>query len=678
MAKLQTSNLADPSQRSNGSGEAAPQWGELLWSPSKNRIRQSNIARFMAWLERERGLRFASYDELWRWSVTEIEAFWTAIWDHFDVEAAQRYTRVLSSNDMPGARWFEGARLNFAQHALRQERRTPDETAIYAFSEERPMQEITWSELGESVRKLATALRNLGIKPGDRVISYLPNTTEAAIALLAATAIGAVFASASPEFGSKTVIDRFGQLEPKLIFASSGYRFNGACRDRRENLEAIIDGLPSLEHAVLLPFDTMDIVRHKSVSTHTWPSLMKDEPPPAADFQFEQVSHDHPLWVLFSSGTTGLPKAIIHSHAGILLEHLKSEHFTAELKPNSTLFFYTTTSWMVWNTLFCSLLTGASIVIYDGSPVYPDSSVLWRMAEEAGVTALGMSPGLVNKMDAEGIRPGDAFDLSRLEMIILGGAPSTPETFQWFYNHVAKDLWVTSQTGGTDLCGTIAGGVALAPVYAGEIQGRALGINVDCWSPSGKTLRNETGELVIRSPSPSMPIGFWNDEDGERYRNSYFSSYPGTWQQGDLCLINDRGGVYIFGRSDATLNRHGVRIGTAEIYRTLEGIPGVADSLAVCVGEQMILFVQTQPEERLSDQLTKKIRDALRQENSPRHVPDRIIGTPAIPYTLTGKRMEVPVRRLLEGEEVQRVADPQMMREPKALEWYVDLAMSFN
>ena len=653
-----------------------PDWGEQLWAPSRQKVQDSNLMRFMLWLDQERGLKFSNFDDLWNWSVSDLDGFWSAIWDHFGVEAERRYDRVVSTHQMPGAVWFEGSRLNFTQNILRYEAATPDKTAIVAFTEDEPKREVSWAELGSSVRKLATAMRAMGVEPGDRVICYLPNRVEAIIAQLASAAIGAIFSSASPEFGAKTVVDRFGQLEPKLIFAAASYRFNGASRDKRDNIDAVLASIPSLKHIVYVHSDSPATAPPATIKLHDWDELLDQSADDQSGFEYEQVGHDHPLWILFSSGTTGLPKAIVQSHAGILLEHLKSGHFSAELKPDSTIFFYTTTSWMVWNSLICTLLTGCSIVIYDGSPVYPDAAALWRMTEEARVTDLGFSPGLVQKMAASNVVPAAQFDLDHLEMIVLGGAPSTPETFSWFYDNVKDDLWVTSQTGGTDLCGTIAGGVATRPIFAGEIQGPALGIHVDCFSATGESLRNETGELVIRSPSPSMPIRFWNDPDDNRYHETYFSTFPGVWQQGDLCQINDRGGLYVMGRSDATLNRNGVRIGTAEIYRAMETLPGVEDSLVVCVSDEIILFVQMRDGHVFDDTASSSISTALKRETSPRHIPDRIVAVPAIPYTLTGKRLEVPVRRLLEGAPLNSVADPQMLRDARALEWFEKFRMT--
>lgn len=656
----------------------SPQQGELLWTPCEERIRRSNLYRYMRWLEAERGLSFSEYEALWSWSVTDPEAFWASIWDYFGVEAERGYDTIRSGNNMLETRWFEGAILNFTQNLMRFEGDDPEKTVIHAFREGAPPERITWRELGDAVRKLASALRELGIRPGDRVVSYLPNTPQAAIAMLAATAIGAVFASAAPEFGAKTVIDRFGQLEPRLLFAPTGYRYGGKDIERTGQVETIVESLPSLEHLVVIPFGDFRFPDPAGASLHDWQSLFRGPVPERSEFRYEQVPADHPLWVLFSSGTTGLPKAIVHTHAGILLEHLKNQHFSGELGPDSTIFFYTTTSWMVWNSLFCSLLTGASVVLYDGNPLFPDSRKLWQIVEEARATYLGLSPSLVRKMDQDGIRPGTDFDIAPLETVVLGGAPSTPQTYEWFYRQVKQDLWVSSQSGGTDMCTTLISGVALLPVYAGEMQGRALGIQIDCWSPEVRPVRNEVGELVIRAPFPSMPTGFWNDPDGARFRESYFSHFPGIWRQGDMLMINDRGGCFVFGRSDATLNRHGVRIGTAEIYRTLETIEAVQDSLVIGTSmhdhPRLLLFVKMRQGRELTGTVVSTIRARLSADNSPRHVPDEIIAVPAIPYTLTGKRLEVPVRRIIEGADPDKVTNRDLMREPSALDWYVHFA----
>ncbi|WP_081812151.1 acetoacetate--CoA ligase [Hyphomonas chukchiensis] len=662
----------------SGSLPIAPQQGDLLWSPSSARVERSNLFRYKAWLESRRGLCFESYEALWDWSVTDVDAFWASIWDYFAVDAVQKYNTILSGPEMPGAIWFEGARLNFCQHLLRHESVNPDRVVIHAFSESGVHREVTWTQLGESVRRMATALRNLGIVPGDRIVSYLPNIPETAIAMMAATAIGAVWASAAPEFGSKTVIDRFAQLDPKLIFVTDGYTFAGADKDRSDQVAQIVEGLPSLDHVVHVPYNQEVRLTFSGVSAHTWRDLIDTNAPTRERFEFEQVAHDHPLWVLFSSGTTGLPKAIIHSHAGMLLEQLRAQHFCAELTPDSTIFFYTTTSWMVWNSLYSALVTGASVVIYDGNPLYPDSSKLWRITEASRATVLGLSPSLVVKMDQDGVQPGRDFDVSALEMVILGGAPSTPQTFAWFYNHVKPDLWVTSQSGGTEICSAITGAVSLLPVHAGEMQGRVLGIHVEAWNERGESVRNEVAELVICAPFPSMPLGFWNDPGDQRYFESYFEDFPNAWRQGDLFMINDRGGCYIFGRSDATLNRHGIRIGTSEIYRTLEQMPEIDDAMVVAPtlqdGPQMLLFVTLRANAALTSAMDEMICRRLREDNSPRHVPDRIIKVPSIPYTITGKRLEVPVRRILEGTPVDQVANPDLMRDPGTLNWYLEYA----
>tara|TARA_R100001086_G_scaffold218262_4_gene134897 strand:+ start:6910 stop:8973 length:2064 start_codon:yes stop_codon:yes gene_type:complete len=657
--------------------------GDLLWTPTAERVERSNLFRYTEWLEHEKGHVFEDYQALWTWSVEEVDTFWASLWEYFQVDASRTYNSILSGATMPEAVWFEGARLNFCQHLLRHEANNPDRTVIHAFSETGPHLQISWAELGSSVRSMATALRNLGIKPGDRIVSYLPNIPETAIAMMAATAIGAVWASAAPEFGAGTVIDRFAQLDPKLIFVTDGYSFAGVERDRSRQVEEIIAELPSLEHVVHVP--SRKPSSHPArlmANTLPWDALAKTVAPDASDFRYEQVAHDHPLWILFSSGTTGLPKAIIHSHAGMLLEQLRAQHFCAELRPDSTIFFYTTTSWMVWNSLYSALVTGASVVIYDGNPLYPNSSALWHITEASGATVLGLSPSLVTKMDQDGVKPATAFDLSALEMVILGGAPSTPHTFAWFYQNVKEDLWVTSQSGGTEICSAITGAVAFLPVYAAEMQGRVLGIHVESWNEAGESVRDEIGELVICAAFPSMPVGFWNDPDRQRYHDSYFSDFPGVWRQGDLFVINTRGGCYIHGRSDATLNRHGVRIGTAEIYRTLEHIREIEDCMVIAPllnGEpEMLLFVTRQDNDPLTSELEQRIRRALKETNSPRHVPDRILLAPSIPYTITGKRLEVPIRRILEGLPASKVANPDLMRDPASLDWYVKLSQNLT
>jgi acetoacetyl-CoA synthetase len=653
--------------------------GELLWTPSAAFAENSQLARFVDWLAAERGLRFDDYAALWRWSVHDLDAFWGALWDFFDVISSTPYTAVRAG-EMPGTRWFSGSRLNFAEHLLRHEAvAAPDEVAIVHSSELRARSELTWRELGRAVRVLATQLRALGIQPGDRIVSFAPNIVETAIAMLAATAVGAVWSSAAPEFGAQTVLDRFAQIEPKLLFASDGYRFGGKDFHRRPELAAIAAGLPTLERIVWLPYLDPAAPPPAGVPAVLWNDLLAGPEVARESFAFERVDERHPLWVLFSSGTTGLPKALVHGHTGITLELLKSTAFNSNLTPRSRMFFYSTTGWMMWNALLAALLQGASVVLYDGHPAYPEPDLLWRMAADAGVTLFGASPTFVQQMQKNGIVPKAAHDLARIDTVFLAGSPAVPETFTWLYENVNANLWVTSQSGGTDFCSGLVGSVPTQPVYAGEIQARILGMDVHAWDDAGNELTDAVGELVVTSPAPSMPLYFWNDPGNARYLESYFSVFPGVWRHGDFIKINARGGCYVYGRSDSTLNRFGVRIGTAEIYRCLERLPEVADSLIVCIeteggGFYMPLFVKPAPGVELDAALRRKLIERLRLDCSPRHVPDEIHQVPDVPYTLTAKKMEVPVRRILGGAAPERVAMRDAMRNPEAIDWFVEFA----
>lgn len=654
--------------------------GELLWTPSPEFARSSNLARYQEWLRVHRGRAFAGYDELWRWSVDELEEFWASIWEYFDVRSATPYRKVLSARVMPGASWFEGARVNYAEHVLRHEEAArPDEVALHHRGEARPAGALTWRELGRQVRTLATELRGMGVRPGDRVASYLPNVPEAIVAMLATTAVGAVWSSAAPDFGVPTVIDRFAQIAPKVLFAVDGYRFAG--RDYRRDAEVgeIVARLPSVERVIRVSVLGSPGQGAAVVSSIRWEDLMARPEVPREAFRYERVEHDHPLWVVFSSGTTGLPKAIVHGHVGILLDHLRLLHLHCGLRPGSAMFFYTSTGWMMWNVLASSLLCGAAAVLYDGNPVHPDAGCLWRIAEETGTTYFGASASFVQTMDRLGFVPSERHDLSRLEGTLVGGSPVTPPMFEWFYRNVKRDLWFTSQSGGTETCSCLVTGVPTLPVYAGEIQARALGIDLHAWSDNGREILDAVGEMVVTSPFPSMPIRFWNDADGRRYRESYFEPFPGVWRHGDFIRINARGGCYIDGRSDSTLNRHGVRIGTAEVYRVVEQVEGVADSLVVCCNDPdgsfyMPLFVEVKPGAAFDAALVERIEARLRRECSPRHVPDEILQVDAIPYTLTGKKMEVPVRKILMGWPPEKAASRDAMSNPGALDHFARLA----
>lgn len=655
--------------------------GELLWTPREDFARSSNIAHYMGWLARERGRSFADYAALWDWSVTDLDGFWSSIWDYFGVQSIAPYRSVLSSNAMPGTQWFEGSRVNYAEHLLRYEAKAaPGETAIHHCTENRALATMSWQELGRQVRIVATQLRKLGVGPGDRVVSYMPNVPETAIAMMATTAIGAVWSSAAPEFGTKTVTERFAQIAPKLLFAADGYRFGGKNFKRESEVRSIIAELPTLECVVWLPYLEPALPPPELANVIAWDALLDHPDISREAFRYEHVAHDHPLWVVFSSGTTGLPKAIVHSHVGVLVEHLKLMHFHLGLKPGSVMFFYSTTGWMMWNLLLAAFVTGSAVVLYDGNPAHPSLDFLWQLAADTGATSFGASPTYVQMMEKAGLEPGKLYDLSRLESIVVAGAPSTPETFAWFYRCVKQDLWVTSQSGGTEICSGFVGAVPLLPVYAGEIQTRMLGMDVHAWRDDGSgEVVDEVGELVVTHPFPSMPIKFWNDANDKRYRESYFEVFPGVWRHGDFIKVNARGGCYIYGRSDSTLNRYGVRIGTAEIYRAVEQLPEIADSLIVCCELPggnffMPLFVKLKPEAVLNDALVQRISKKLREDCSPRHVPDRVYAVEQIPYTLTGKKMEVPIRKILMGWPLEKAASRDAMMNPPAIDTFVRFA----
>ncbi|MGB6882914.1 MAG: acetoacetate--CoA ligase, partial [Candidatus Acidiferrum sp.] len=634
--------------------------GELLWTPNAARIEDANLTRFAEWLGRERGLQFSNYEEMWQWSVSELEEFWQAIWDYFGVESSAQHTRVLGKRTMPGAEWFPGARLNYAQHVLRGERAGGD--AVLFVSETAPLSGVPWEKFAGHVRILATRLRELGVLPGDRVVAYMPNIPETMIAMLATTAIGAIWACCSPDFGSRGVIDRIQQLSPKVLFCVDGYRYGGKAFERKGELAAIMGALGGLEHVVYLPYLNAEDHVGPCQGALEWNKLLEHAAVPRGKFEFAQVPFGHPLWVLFSSGTTGLPKAIVQSHGGILLEQLKLQHFHMDYRAGERAFFHTTSGWMMWNFLASMPLSGVCPVLYDGNPAYPGPDVLWRVAQDSRASFFGASPAYVDVMAKAGIVPRERFELSHLRAIMPAGSPVSPECTAWFYRNVKEDVWIATGSGGTDCCTGFVGGVPTQPVYAGEIQACSLGVAAYAFNEKGKSVVDEVGELVLTEPMPSMPIYFWNDADGSRYRESYFDVYPGVWRHGDFFRVNRRGGCFVLGRSDATLNRQGVRIGTAEIYRALAQIEEVEDSLVVNLDLPdgkffMPLFVTLAGGRRLDAELERKIRERLRREYTPRHVPDRVIQAPGIPMTLTRKKMEVPVRKILMGVPIAQAAN---------------------
>jgi acetoacetyl-CoA synthetase len=626
----------------------------------------------MRWL-RVRGHDFADYAALWQWSIDDQDRFWASLWDYFEVIASSSYERVLGARCMPGADWFPGSRLNYAEHALRYER--PGADALLHSSERHGIAALSWTELAGTVRRLATRMRELGVAPGDRVVAYLPNAPEAVMAMLATVSIGAIWASCSPDFGAQGVIDRFQQLAPTLAFGIDGYVYGGRRYDRTSELAAIVSALPSLSAVVLVSHLQPESSVPALADAISWEDATGGPDVPREAFVFEQMPFSHPLWILFSSGTTGLPKPIVHSHGGMILEQIKSLRLMMDVHPGERLFFYTTTGWMMWNFLVSSLLIDAVPVLYDGNPAYPNPDSLWALVEQSGASFFGASPTYVGILEKASVVPRTRFDLSMLKSVMLAGSPVTAEVQRWFYRNVKADLWAFAGSGGTDLCTGIVGGVVLQPLYAGEIQGRQLGIAAYAFDEAGRSVVDEVGELVITKPLPCMPVGFWNDDDGSRYREAYFDRFPGVWRHGDFFKVNDRGGCFVLGRSDATLNRYGVRIGTAEVYRSLSQVEEVEDSLIVNLdlpggGFFMPLFVRLRDGVALDEALLDKIRACMRSTYSARHVPDKIYQVGAIPYTLNGKKMEVPVRRILMGMAVEKAANLSAVANAESLEYF--------
>ena len=627
--------------------------GTLLWEPSTTERDAANVTRLIGWLERERGLAFPDYEALWRWSVQDLDGFWGAMWDYFQLGA--RTGPVLGRDTMPGADWFPDMTVNYAEQIFR--RGGGDGTALVFAAEGRAPVSWSWDELADQVARAAAGLKRLGVGMGDRVVAYIPNIPEAVVSLLATASLGAIWSCCSPDFGTAAVMDRFRQVDPSVLIAVDGYPYGGKVYDRRAIVEDLRRHLPTLRAVVWVPyqFGSPPDLPPEYV---TWPELTREP----ARLTFRRVPFSHPLWVVYSSGTTGLPKPIVHGHGGILLVHLVNGHVHMNLTENSRFFWFTTTGWMMWNTLVSGLLSGGVIVLYDGHPTYPRADSLFELAEGQAVTFFGTSAAYLAQAQKAGIRPGQRFGLASLEAVGSTGSPLAPGQFAWVYREVKRDLWLTSASGGTDVCAKLVGGVPTLPVHAGEIQCRCLGMSVEAYDADGHSLVDEIGELVITRPAPSMPLCFWNDADGLRYRESYFEKYPGVWHHGDWIKITARGSAVIYGRSDATINRHGVRMGSSEIYRVVEGLAEVRDSLVVDLeyrgrSSTLVLFVVLEPGVRLDEALAERIRRAIREQLSPRHVPDVIHAIREVPRTLNGKKLEIPVRRVLLGVPVEEAVN---------------------
>jgi acetoacetyl-CoA synthetase len=635
---------------------------EVLWTPTPERLQSATLTRYQAWLAQTRSLRFEDYAALWEWSTSDLEAFWSSIVEFFGVRFEQPSDRVLGSRAMPGAEWFPGSRLSYAEHIFRG--KDASAVAIRHASELRAQDQWTWAQLEEQTAAIAAGLRACGVEAGDRVAAYMPNIPETVASMLACASIGAIWSSAAPEFGARSVIDRFAQIEPKVLLAIDGYRYGGRDFDRNTVVAQIADSIPSLAR----------VVRFGYLDGSGWePGFL--EP---GSLEFAQLPFEHPLWVLYSSGTTGLPKPIVHGQGGVLLEQLKHGSLHLDMQADDRMFWFTTTGWMMWNFLLGVLLTDASIILFDGNPGYPDLQRLWDLAQDTGMTCFGTSAAFVASCMKASVQPRAGRPLDALRAVGSTGSPLAPEAFAWIYEHLDPDTWLFSTSGGTDLCTAFVGGVPTLPVYLGELQARSLAAAVDAWDPDGKPLVNDVGELVITQPMPSMPIYFWGDEDGSRYHDSYFSMYPGIWRHGDWIKITERGTAVIYGRSDSTINRGGIRMGTSEIYSAVLAVPAVVDALVVDLPRPgtdgwMPLFVVLREGAQLDDEIEAEIRRRIREDCSPRHIPDEIRQIDEVPRTLSGKLLEVPVKRILMGTPPEQAASRESLANPHALDYFVSL-----
>lgn len=653
--------------------------GSLLWQPTSDVIENANLTHYMRWLAQNRQVTCSTYAELWQWSVENVADFWESIWDYFELKCSTPATQVLGKrkmhrSKMPGAEWFVCMEMNWAENIFG--KRTDAQPALLYKAEDEALTEVSWQQLYDQTNRLAQVLRESGVKKGDRVVAYIPNIPEAIVAVLATASLGAIWSSCSPDFGSRSVLDRFTQIEPTVLIAVNGYNYGGRTFDRCDVVAELQANLPTLRQTILIP--------HKAcksdglVNVQQWDNALNNAAPPHR-MSFEQVPFSHPLWVLYSSGTTGLPKPIVHGQGGVLVEHVKSVVFHNDLKPTDRFFWYSSTGWMMWNYLIGSLLSGCTAILYNGSPGYPNMNALFELAAESGMTYFGTSAAFVSACIKAEITPNKKFDLSKIRAVGSTGSPLTVAGFEWIYANINETLALESLSGGTDLCTAFVGGARTMPIYAGEIQGASLGASVHAFDDDGNIVIDEVGELVITEPMPSMPLYFWNDPDGVRYAESYFEMYPGIWRHGDWIKFNDRGGCIIYGRSDSTINRMGIRMGTSEIYQAVESLPEIVDSLIIdmeALGREsyMPLFLVLREGEELTDDLRTRLKNKLRADVSPRHVPDDVFVIAEVPYTLSGKKMEVPIRKILLGQDSGKAANLGAMRNPGSIEYFQEFA----
>lgn len=657
--------------------KAETQEGDTLWSPSNKQIAQTRLSDYLLWLKSAKGLSFGNYAEIWRWSVEDVEGFWQSIWDYFEVQGEGSCEPVLGSQKMPGANWYPNAKLNYAEHVFRNAK--SDAPALIVRRENASTTEVSWSELERETGALAAWMRSIGIKAGDRVASYMPNRRETVVAFLASASIGAIWSSCAPDMGATVVLDRFRQIEPKLLFATDSYNYNGKTHDRSSLVEDLLRELPSVSTVVHAPGPNSaqpPLTWHNAVS---WSNTVADQAP----LQFERLPFSHPLWIVYSSGTTGLPKAMVHGHGGIVLTHLKTMSLQHDLRPKDRLLFLGGTGWIVWNLQIGALLTGASIVLYDGNPAWPNGEALWRFMDEHHITHFGCGAAYLINCMKDGLRPKEFAQLSQLRAINSTGSPLPIDAYNWVYDSVKSDVWLASISGGTDIASGFVACAPTLPVTAGEIQCAELGVAAYAFNEAGQSVIDEVGELVITKPMPSMPLYFWNDPDFKRYKESYFETFEGVWRHGDWIRFTTHGASVIYGRSDSTINRFGIRMGTAEIYRVVEELPEVRDSLVVdleYLGRPsfMPLFVVLNEGLELDEGLKSRIANNIRTKASARHVPNEVYAIKEIPRTLTGKKMEVPVRKLLLGMSREKVASPDAMVNPQSLDFFVELAAEIN